>query len=84
MRPVHIDGLIFVAIAVFGSIGSALGADDAAKWIEPKMLWFARNGCTAFAAGFLALKMYRSTTYAKDREQNGQLTKPPEPPIVKP
>ncbi len=75
IRPVHVDGAIFVAIAIFGYFGTSLGSDDAAKWIDAKTLWFARNGTTAIAGGLLALKMYRSQAYSKDRkEQESGLT----------
>jgi len=66
LRPVHIDGAIFVAIAVFGAGASALGSDDAAKYIAPATLWYVKNICTAIAAGLLSLKMFRSTAYSAD------------------
>jgi len=74
MRPVLFDGTIYVAIAMFGSIAAALSADDAAKYISAITLWYARNVCTMFAAGLLALKMYRSTSYStfvEERKANG-------------
>ena len=74
MRPVHVDGLIYVLIAFFGAIASALGSDDAAKYIMPATLWYAKNICTAVAAALLALKMYRSTTYRNDVEQQSAKT----------
>jgi len=69
LRPVHVDGLIFVMIAFFGAVASALSGDDAAKYIGPATLWYAKNICTAVAAALLALKMYRSTTYSKDVQE---------------
>lgn len=77
MRPVFFDGTIYVGIAIFGAIASALGSDDAAKYIDAVTLWYAKNVCTAAAAGLLALKMYRSTSYSnfvEERKANGQGT----------
>jgi len=86
LRPVHVSGAIYVSIAVFGAVASALGSDDAAKWIDPRDLWYARNISTAIAAGLLALKMFRSTAYSDDvmevkKNGNGHAkdTPPPSP-----
>ena len=74
IRPVLFDGTIYVSIAMFGSMAAGLSSDDAAKYISAASLWYARNICTMIAAGLLALKMYRSTSYSnyvEERKANG-------------
>ncbi len=72
MKPVHLDGLIYVLIAFFGSWTALLGSDEAAKFISDTPLFWSRGTCTSLGAAMLALKMYRSTAYSDWRkEQNG-------------
>lgn len=68
LKPCHIDGIIFCCIAFFGSMAASLSTDDAAKYIGASTLWYEKNISTAIGATCLALKMYRSTTYAKYRD----------------
>lgn len=85
MNHASFDGLIYVLIALFGATGAALGTDDAAKYIEPATLWYAKSICNAIAASLLALKMYRSTTYSDARDALNGVTKvQTSPPIVPP
>lgn len=64
MPPVVIDGLTFVLIAFFGAIAIGIGNDEAAKYIGPSTLYFSRLFCAAVSASLLALKMFRSQSYA--------------------
>lgn len=64
MKPVVFDGWIYVLIAFFGAAAATFATDDAAKYVDPPLLWAARNLCTAVSASLLALKMFRSTAYA--------------------
>lgn len=85
MNHAAFDGLIYVLIALFGATGAALGTDDAAKYIEPATLWYAKSICNAIAASLLALKMFRSTTFADAKDaQNGITKVQTSPPIVQP
>jgi hypothetical protein len=85
MNHATFDGLIYVLIALFGATGAALGTDDAAKYIEPATLWYAKSICNAIAASLLALKMFRSTTYSDARDAiNGVSKVQTSPPIVPP
>lgn len=68
------DGILYVLVAFFGAILSALGSDDAAKYIAPATLWYVKNACAALAAGVLALKMFRSTTFADHKATEDKKT----------
>lgn len=71
-QPVVFDGLLYVAIAVFGYLNTTFGSDEAAKFLSPVSLFWTRTIVGAFAAGALGLKMYRSTTFAEYRQaKNG-------------
>lgn len=69
MRSSHIDGAIYVAIAFCGSVAASLSSDDAAKYINANLLWWFKNSFVAAGAALLALKMYRSTQYAEDKQK---------------
>ncbi len=80
MKSVHVDGFIYVTIAFFGAWSSALGTDEAAKYLPDVTLFWARSICASLAASALALKMYRSTAFSDyKKEKNGT-----NPPFVKP
>lgn len=74
-----IDAVLYLLVAVFAAITAGLGTDDAAKYIAPATLWYARNVASVLGAGVLALKMYRSTSFAdavaekKNQTQQNQI-----------
>lgn len=72
ISPAFIDGLTYVMIAFFGAIAAALSSDEAAKFILPTVLFWSRTVCQAIGAALLALKMFRSTTFAEHVEQKKQ------------
>lgn len=59
-----IDGATYVLIALFGALSSTMGSDEAAKWVEPSTLFWIRTGCTIGGASVLAIKLFRSTSFA--------------------
>lgn len=81
ISPVFIDGLTYVLIAFFGAVAAALSSDEAAKFITPTILFWSRTVCQAIGAALLALKMFRSTSFAEHVEQKKQETKPSDPQI---
>ncbi len=84
LRPVHIDGAIFVLIAVTMAMAITLGTDDAGKYIAPATLFYLKNIVAWTSAGFLALKMFRSASYAHDvKEQQTGLTETGDPVATK-
>ena len=65
---VFIDGLLFVAIALFTSLSASVSSDEAAKYIDAQTLFWFKMFLSASAATVLALKMYRSTTFSEHQE----------------
>lgn len=92
LRPVVFDGMTYVAIAVFTSLNTSLGSDEAAKYVPATVLFWLKLSFGTFSAGALSVKMYRSTTFAEYRAaRNGSfhaddslptkpLDTPPSPP----
>lgn len=62
--PVFTDGALYVSIAVFGFLLSQLGSEEALKYISAANLFWTKLIFGTFLAGFTALKMFRSTSYA--------------------
>lgn len=65
MSAVVLDGLVYTSLAVFTALNSQFGSDEAAKFINPTHLFWLKTICNTIAAAALALKMYRSTSYAE-------------------
>lgn len=64
LKPVHIDGALYVIMALAGSIVASTSTDEALKFVSPYTLFVTKTICEAILAGAGALKMYRSTGYA--------------------
>ena len=64
----HIDGWLYIGIAVFGSLTGSLMTDDAKAFIPPLWRFYAGVTLAALTAGCLAAKMYRSTAYADGKQ----------------
>ena len=66
ITPTHVDGALYVGIAVFGSLLAAVDTETAEKIFTPFPIWFwvlkTLIECGGAACG--ALKMYRSKDYA--------------------
>jgi hypothetical protein len=61
----HFDGWLYAMVAIFGSITVSLGTDEAYNLFSPQTLFWSKSICGAMSAGALAVKMYRSTTFAQ-------------------
>jgi hypothetical protein len=70
----HIDGWLYVGMAVCTAVTAALSSADAQKFYNPWDLWLVKTYAEVLGAAFLAGKTYRSTTYAKAQDQS---TPPP-------
>lgn len=68
--PTHIDGWLYVGVAVSAAVTGSLGTEQAISIIPTITLFYLKMGATAFGAGLLAGKMYRSTAFA-DAKTNG-------------
>lgn len=88
----HFDAYLYATIAVAGSITVSLGTDEAFNLFSPQTLFWSKSIMGATSAGALAIKMYRSTTFAKsqaDAEPDSVVTTtvgkesiPPQLPVV--
>ncbi len=62
--PMFIDGILYAAIAVFAFLQTTLATDEAGKFIDLKWLFYFKTFVGSTSAGLLAIKLYRSTSYA--------------------
>lgn len=68
VKPVHIDGGLYVAIGCMTALLLCLSSDDAIKFVAPITLWWLRTISEVINGGLLALKMYRSTSFADSKK----------------
>ena len=75
---IFIDGGLYVGMAVFTALSAMLSTDEAAKFVEPTALFWARGFCTVNSAWMLSLKMFRSSHYSEYRKEkaNGNGAQP--------
>lgn len=64
LRPVVIDGLLYVCIAMFLAMEATFSSDDAYKYVNSHFIFWAKAFVGWLGAGAGALKMFRSTTYS--------------------
>ena len=65
----HIDGWLYVGIAVAGCALNHLTTSEAQSLFSPLYLFFLRFYTDLLGAACLAGKTYRSTTYAEAKEK---------------
>ena len=70
--PVHVDGALYVLMAVAASVVASMSTDEAVKFISPMLLFWIKSMFEAVGAGAGALKMYRSPGYAHYVNGNGK------------
>lgn len=81
MKPSnHIDGWLYVGVAMCTALTAGLNVDDAAKYFSPEYLFKLKLIIGCVGAGMFAGKMYRSTTYAQVQAS----AKPEAEPVVAP
>lgn len=78
--PVFIDGLLYVWIAILTFLTTQIGSDDASKYIEAQTLFWLKTSIGTVSAAVVALKMFRSTSYA-DHQQEKKRTGDTAPPF---
>jgi hypothetical protein len=61
----HFDGYLYATIAVSGSIAASLSTDEAFNLFAGPTLFWGKAIIGSLGAGALAVKMYRSTTFAQ-------------------
>ena len=83
IRPVHIDGTLYVAMAVLSTLAAMFASDESAKYIAQPYLFWLKTACQVLTAAAMALKMFRSMSYGDSqpagRTGNTQfITRPPQ------
>lgn len=69
LKPVHLDGLLYILIAVFGAMQLTLTSDDVYKYCNPYFVFYAKSIVGICAAAVGALKMFRSNSYADHQKE---------------
>ncbi len=67
--PVFQDGLIYFLLAIFAFLQVQFGSDEAGKFIALQPLFWLKTITGAASAGLLALKLFRSRSYADHQDQ---------------
>jgi hypothetical protein len=81
VKPVHIDGVLYVCIAVFVFMQSWFSSDDAYKYVNPFVIFWIKGICGTVGAAAGALKMFRSTGYSDSlKDKQNVVDNPPKPP----
>lgn len=75
MSSCLIDGSLFVIIQMLTVLSTQLGTDESAKYVEPQTLFWIKVVVGELAAGLLALKAFRSLSYARAIENGKQPAK---------
>lgn len=66
--PVFLDGALYFMIAVDGAFLATLSSDEAVKYIGAALLFWIKMILSSLNAGLLAIRMFRSTSYADHKE----------------
>ena len=65
IRPVTVDGTLYVLIALFGYMQATMSSEEAYKYASPHLLYWSKFSVGALLAVVSALKMFRSTSYSE-------------------
>ncbi len=65
VKPVTIEGLLYVAIAVCGFLATVFGSDESFNLFGPMLLFWVKLVNGSILAAATALKMFRSNTFAE-------------------
>ena len=72
MNTKHLDGWLYVGVAVCTALTASFTSDDAKAFLSPGNLFALKTITGTLGAGFLAGKMYRSTTFAGIKVQDAK------------
>ena len=75
----HIDGILYFCIGVFTALQSYFTSDEAYKYCNPYVLFWAKAVLLAGASGAGSLKMYRSGSWTNGKST----TTAPEMPAIR-
>ena len=65
VKPVTVDGALYVLIAIFGAVMALMQSDDTYKYMNPYVCFYVKFFADIGLAGTTALKMFRSTSYSE-------------------
>lgn len=83
LKPVTVDGALYILIALFGFLATAFGSDESKEMMSKSVLFWVKVMVGAMSAILLALKMFRSTSYADhQKEKQYEKTNPPSSPVA--
>jgi hypothetical protein len=66
---VFMDGFLYVCIAALAAVTAFITSDDAAKYIAPEVLFWAKGLLAVLSSAVVAVKMFRSTSFAEHQEK---------------
>ena len=69
IRTDHIDAVLYAGIGVFTALQLGLSDESAYKYVNPYILFWLKWIIGGISAGFLGLKTYRSTAFAKHMDE---------------
>lgn len=64
-----IDGALYTALAMVLFLQNQFASDEAGKFISLEWLFYIKTVVGVFAAGLLAVKLFRSTAFAEHKQQ---------------
>ena len=68
VSPMFIDGTLYALIALFAFLGTFFGSEDAAQYVHPVWLFWVKGIIGSLSAFLLAIKLFRSTSFADHQE----------------
>jgi len=70
--PMFIDGCLYACLGVFTFWGTFFGSDEAAKHMSTEVLFWTKCLVGTGSSFFLAVKLFRSTSFADHQEAKKQ------------
>jgi len=81
LQTVHVDGALYIQIAVYGAILTWITSEEAFKYVNPYLIFYVKGVMGAALAGTGALKMFRSNSYSDSLKKTVDTPdKPPDAP----
>lgn len=66
--PMWLDGLLYLALAVLTQMQNDFSADDVLLYVGPVLLFWLKKSIGWAVAGALAVKLYRSRSFADHQD----------------
>jgi hypothetical protein len=75
MKGIWTDGVLYAGVAASGYLTGFFSSDDAAKYVDPMLLFWIKGSIGTVTAVLLAAKMYRSTAFADNKQKQAEANK---------